>query len=93
MGQAKGEVILLEARVKGYARAVGWKQSRTRRRHLLAVGADPKNVHMATRNRKGYWQMSQNQIVRHALNNRWREKQGVPDMRAIWIALYYPEQA
>jgi RNA-directed DNA polymerase len=32
-----------------------WKQPRTRRRHLLALGADPKRVHMATRSRKGYW--------------------------------------
>ena len=70
-----------------------WKQPRTRRRHLLALGADPSTVHMATRSRKGYWRMSQNEIVRYALNNRWLEQQGVPDMRAIWIALYYPEQA
>jgi len=70
-----------------------WKQPRTRRRHLLALGADPSKVHMATRSRKGYWRMSQNEIVRNALNNRWLEQQGVPDMRAIWIALYYPERA
>ena len=70
-----------------------WKQPRTRRRNLLSLGADPATVHMATRSRKGYWRMSQNEIVRFALNNRWLEEQGVPDMRAIWIALYYPEQA
>jgi RNA-directed DNA polymerase len=38
-----------------------WKQPRTRRRHLLALGADPATVHMATRSRKGYWRMSQNE--------------------------------
>jgi RNA-directed DNA polymerase len=70
-----------------------WKQPRTRRRNLLSLGADPATVHMATRSRKGYWRMSQNELVRIALNNRWLEEQGVPDMRAIWIALYYPEQA
>ncbi len=70
-----------------------WKQPRTRRRHLLALGVNPDKVHMATRSRKGYWRMSQNELVRIALNNRWLEEQGVPDMRAIWIALYYPEQA
>ena len=59
-----------------------WKQPRTRRRHLLALGADPATVHMATRSRKGYWRMSQNEIVRYALNNRWLEEQGVPDMNA-----------
>jgi hypothetical protein len=26
--------------------------------------------------------MSQNEIVRYALNNRWLEEQGVPDMNA-----------
>ena len=44
---------------------------------------------MATRSRKGYWRMSQNEIVRFALNNRWLEEQGVPDMGAIWIVLHY----
>jgi hypothetical protein len=59
-----------------------WNQPRTRRRHLLALGADPDTVHMATRSRKGYWRMSQNEIVSYALNNRWLEEQGVPDMNA-----------
>lgn len=70
-----------------------WKQPRTRRRHLLALGADPDTVHMATRSRKGYWRMSQNEIVRYALNNRWLEEQGVPNMRAIWIVLHYGPKA
>jgi RNA-directed DNA polymerase len=70
-----------------------WKQPRTRRRHLLALGADPDTVHMATRSRKGYWRMSQNEIVRFALNNRWLEEQGVPDMKAIWIVLHYGPKA
>ena len=70
-----------------------WKQPRTRRRHLLTLGADPKTVHMAPRSRKGYWRMSQNEIVRFALNNRWLEEQGVPDMRAIWIVLHHGQNA
>jgi hypothetical protein len=35
-----------------------WKRPRTRRRHLLALGTDPTQVHMATRSRKGYRRMS-----------------------------------
>ena len=70
-----------------------WKQPRTRRRHLLALGIPREKVHMATRSRKGYWRMSQNELVRTALNNRWLEEQGVPDMRAIWIVLYYGPNA
>ena len=66
-----------------------WKQPRTRRRHLLALGVDPKRVHMASRSRKGYWRMSQTEIVRFALKNRWLEEQAVPDMEAIWKLLHF----
>ena len=62
--------------------ADGGNQPRTRRRNLLALGVSPGKVHMATRSRKGYWRMSQNELVRIALNNRWLEEQGVPDMNA-----------
>ena len=55
-----------------------WKQPRTRRRHLIALGANPAEVKMATRSRKGYWRMSSNRIVQQALSNRWLEEQGVP---------------
>lgn len=70
-----------------------WKQPRTRRRNLLALGVNPKRVHMASRSRKGYWRMSQTEIVRFALNNRWLGEQGVPDMSAIWKVLYYGPEA
>jgi len=70
-----------------------WKQPCTRRRHLLALGINPGRVHLVTRSRKGYWRMSQNKLVRAALNNRWLEEQGVPDMKAIWIVLYYGPNA
>lgn len=70
-----------------------WKQPRTRRRHLLAMGIHPDRVHMATRSRKGYWRMSRNSIVHAALSNRWLEDQGVPNMRAIWIKLHYGPKA
>ncbi|MBK1829094.1 hypothetical protein JIN81_18835, partial [Haloferula rosea] len=70
-----------------------WKQPRTRRRQLLALGIAPDEVHKASRSRKGYWRMSQMSLVRHALNNRWLEEQGVPDMRAVWIKLHYGPHA
>ena len=70
-----------------------WKQPRTRRRHLLALGIDPKEVHMATRSRKGYWRMSAHSIVQRALTNRWLQEQGVPDMRTLWIVLHYGPNA
>jgi RNA-directed DNA polymerase len=66
-----------------------WKQPRTRRRHLIALGISPDEVHMATRSRKGYWRMSANSLVQRALTNRWLHEQGVPDMRTLWITLHY----
>jgi RNA-directed DNA polymerase len=70
-----------------------WKRPRTRRRHLIALGIKPEEVHMATRSRKGYWRMSGNSIVQRALTNRWLHEQGVPDMRTSWIVLHYGPDA
>ena len=70
-----------------------WKQPRTRRRHLIAMGIPPEEVKLATRSRKGYWRMSANSIVQRALINRWLHLQGVPDMRKIWIVLHYGPNA
>jgi RNA-directed DNA polymerase len=70
-----------------------WKQPRTRRRHLLALGIPREEVHMATRSRKGYWRMSANSILQRALTNRWLHEQGVPDMRTLWIVLHYGPKA
>lgn len=70
-----------------------WKNPGTRRRHLIKLGADPGEVRMATRSRKGYWRMSSNRIVQQAMTNRWLEEQGVPDMRTLWIKLHYGSKA
>jgi hypothetical protein len=70
-----------------------WKQPRTRRRNLIKLGADPKEVKLATRSRKGYWRMSSNRIVQQALTNQWLEEQGVPNMRTLWIKRHYGAKA
>ena len=70
-----------------------WKQPRTRRRRLIQLGADPEEVHMVTRSRKGYWRISANRIVQQALTNRHLEEQGVPNLRTLWIRIYYGPNA
>jgi hypothetical protein len=65
----------------------------TRRRDLPALGVAPKRVNMASRCQKGYWRASPIKNVRNALNNRWLEEQGVPDMEAIWIVRHDREKA
>ena len=91
-GQLKGlsPSIILNGIRRGIA---GARLFRGGRHQLFALGRNPGKVHMETRSRKGCWRMSQNEIVRYALNNRWLEEQGVPDMRAIWIVLHYGPDA
>ena len=69
-----------------------WKRPRARRRNLIRLGIDPGGVHRASRSRKGYWRMSQNSLVRFALNNAYLKEQGVPELREIWIRLHYGDQ-
>ena len=69
-----------------------WKRPGTRRRNLIRLGIDPGGVHRASRSRKGYLRMSQNSLVRFALNNAYLKKQGVPELREIWIRLHYGDQ-
>ncbi len=69
-----------------------WKRSRQRRRMLLRLGANPREVYLASRSRKGCWRMSTNSIVQAALTNEWLDQQGVPNLQATWIAYHYPSQ-
>lgn len=90
-----GEVLELDKWIRRRVRQCYWKQwkrSRQRRRMLLKLGADPREVYLASRSRKGCWRMSSNSIVQAALTNEWMEKQGVPNLQASWIAYHYPEQ-
>ena len=70
-----------------------WKQPRTRRRRLIALGIPPEETKRATRSRKGYWRMSNNSILQRALTNEYLRKQGVPDLRKQWIELHYGPKA
>jgi RNA-directed DNA polymerase len=70
-----------------------WKQPRTRRRKLLALGACPETTKLVTRSRKGYWRLASNSPatggMQKALSNEWLIAQGVPAMKARWIARHY----
>ena len=67
-----------------------WKRARCRRRNLLRLGADPEQVHLCSRSRKGCWRMSTNSIIQAALNNEWLKKQGVVSLQESWTAYHYP---
>ena len=50
-----------------------WKLPRKRRRMLIQLGVDPDKVKLASRSRKGYWRLSNNSLVRAALNDDYLE--------------------
>lgn len=88
-------VLELDEWIRRRVRLYHWKQwqrPRARRRNLIKLGINPKEVHRASRSRKGYWRMSQNSLVRFALNNRYLKEQGVPELREIWIRLHYGDK-
>jgi len=90
-----GEVLELDKWLRRRVRQCYWKQWKrgpTRRRNLLRLGADPREVHLASRSRKGCWRMSTNSVVQAALTNEWLDRQGVPNLQALWLAYHYPEQ-
>ena len=90
-----GEVLELDKWLRRRVRQCYWKQwkrSRQRRRMLLRLGADPREVHLASRSRKGCWRMSTNSLVQAALTNAWLDQQGVPNLQQRWIAYHYPSQ-
>jgi len=60
---------------------------------LIRLGANPDEVKLATRSRKGYWRMISNRIVQQAMSNGWLEEQGVPNVRTLWIKLHYGPKA
>jgi len=70
-----------------------WKVPRKRRRMLIKLGVPSEEVKKASRARKGYWRMSQNSLVRLALNNTYLTKQGVPSMRELWVRFKYGDKA
>ena len=65
----------------------------TRRKRLLKRGADPAEVHLATRSRKGNWRLSAHRIVPQAPDLPSLQSLGLPSLRELWIAFRYGPQA
>ena len=88
-----GDIRALDSWLRRRMRLYYWKQwgrPRTRRRNLLKLGIAREEVHRASRARKGHWRMSQNELVRWAMNNQWLEKQGLLNLEKQWCSIRYP---
>ena len=83
MGQAAGEVVLLEAMEAATHASPPLVSIGSRSRQGAYGDAQPQRLLAdLSRHSQRRRRMSQNEIVRFALNNRWLEEQGVPDMNA-----------
>ena len=94
LGIRFAEARELDQWVRRRVRLYHWKQwgrPRTRRRKLLKLGIGRDEVHKASRSRKGPWRMSNNSLVKRAMNNTWLEDKGVPSLEKQWISIRYPE--
>ena len=88
-----GDIRALDSWLRRRMRLYYWKQwgrPRTRRRNLLKLGIAREEVHRASRARKGHWRMSQNELVRWAMNNQWLEEQGLLNLEKQWCSIRYP---
>ena len=70
-----------------------WKIPRARRRNLIKLGIPKDQVKLASRSRKAYWRMSQNSLVRWALNDQYLKELGVPSIKDMWVIFKYGDKA
>ena len=70
-----------------------WKLPRKRRRMLIKLGVDPAKVKLASRSRKGHWRLSNNSLLRAALNDDYLKSQGVPSLRNLWVVFKFGDSA
>ena len=96
VGLGYGEVLHWDQWIRRRVRLCHWKDWKrpgTRRKRLLELGADPKEVHLVTRSRKGYWRLASNRIVQQALDYPYLKSLGLPSLKGLWIAFKYGSQA
>jgi len=96
VGLGYGEVVHWDQWIRRRVRLCHWKDWKrpgTRRKRLLELGADPKEVHLVTRSRKGYWRLASNRIVQQALDDPYLKSLGLPSLKELWIAFKYGSQA
>lgn len=67
-------------------------KTRHAERQLAEVrGGAREEVHRASRARKGHWRLSQNELVRWAMNNQWLAERGLSNLEKQWCSIRYPE--
>ena len=60
-----------------------WKKNRTKYENFKRLGIPDEKAWTCANSRKGYWRLSDNQIINRALNNKTLEKLGYTSLSSI----------
>lgn len=62
-----------------------WRKTRTRVRHLLALGTDRYQAILTALSRKSYWHLSRTLATQTGMTNAWLDSQGLISIRQLWL--------
>jgi RNA-directed DNA polymerase len=62
-----------------------WRQTRTKVRHLLALGTGKRAAILTAISRKSYWHLSRSLATQTGMTNDWLKTQGLVSIRALWM--------
>ena len=62
-----------------------WRHTRTKVRHLLALGTGKRAAILTAISRKSYWHLSRSMATHTGMTNDWLQAQGLVSIRALWM--------
>ena len=62
-----------------------WRWTRTKVRHLLALGSSRRHAILTALSSKSYWHLSKTLATQSGMTNAWLKRQGLIDIRFLWM--------
>jgi RNA-directed DNA polymerase len=62
-----------------------WRKTRTKVRHLLALGTGKRHAIATAMSSKSYWHLSKTLATQTGLTNEWLKRQGLISIRDQWM--------
>lgn len=62
-----------------------WRRTRTKVRHLLALGTSKRQAILTALSRKAYWHLARTLATQTGMTNAWLEGQGLLSIRDLWM--------
>ncbi len=62
-----------------------WRRTRTKVRHLLALGTSKRQAILTALSRKAYWHLARTLATQTGMTNQWLERQGLLSIRDLWM--------